>query len=91
MDLDVNAVQEGAADFFLVTLDIPGTASTLMDAILFSPEAARAWILGCNQNEISRKSQRCLNAADGNDTVFQGLPENFQGCLLYTSDAADEL
>lgn len=79
MDLDVNAVQERPADLFLVTLDIPGPASTLMDAVLFSPKAAGAGILGCYQDEISRESQCCLNAADGNNPVLQRLPENLQG------------
>ena len=94
-DVQINAVEQGAADFRHIAFNLRHGAMTLSSRIVAI--AARAWIQGSNEYKVGRKRSRIERTADGDVAVFERLSQNFQrgsiefGELVQKQDADDLL
>ena len=76
LEEDVDAVDKRTADATLVAGDQSGGAGALPEGV--AVVAAGARIHGAHQHEVSRKSYPSLRPADGNQLVFQWLPQHLK-------------
>ena len=73
--MQINAIEERTADFFLVAQELYRRAGARL--VRVRGKTAGAGILACDQNESSRKRQRALRAGNGNNAIFERLTQAF--------------
>ena len=78
-DVDVDAVEQGAADPFLVTGDRARRTGALFNRI--PVPAAGAGVHCRDEHEVRREGERALRARDGDDLIFERLAQGFEGAL----------
>jgi len=75
----VDAVEQGAADPFLVAGDCAGRAGALFDRIAMP--AAGAGVHGGDEHEVGGEGERALRARDSDDLIFERLAQGFESAL----------
>jgi hypothetical protein len=79
-DVQINSIQQGAADLCHVAFNLRNRAMALTARIVAI--AARAGVERGNEHEIGRKRRGIERAADRNVTIFKRLTENFECCSI---------
>ena len=77
--MDVDAVEQGTADAFLVAGDGHGGAATFFDRV--AVVAARAGIHGSDEHEVGGVGDGSQGTGDGDDFVFERLAQDFEDVL----------
>ena len=88
LDEQVDPVEQRAADALLVAGDSPGGADALLARV--AVVAAGTGVHRAEQHESGGKGRRPLGAADGDDFVFHGLAQNFEGALAELGELVEE-
>ena len=74
--IEVDAVEQGAADLLLVFYDLRGRTGAVVLAV--AEVAAGAGVHAGDERELGWESERALGAADGDDAVLQRLAQVLQ-------------
>ena len=75
-DVQVNAIKNGATDFFLIAVD--GAGQTLANPLLAAVVAAGAGVGGGNENKLGGVAHGACCPTNLDDAVFHGLPDGFE-------------
>src|SRR5690348_3327278 len=78
--MDVDAVEQWPGNFRHVALNLGGSAMAVARRI--AEEAARTGIHGGREHEAGREIHGKSGAGDGDNAVFEGLPEDFENIAL---------
>ncbi len=79
-DVNVDAIEERAGDAAHVGLDLARGAAALVARV--AVVAAGTGVEGGDEGDGGGEGERALDAGDGDDAVFEGLAEDFEGFLV---------
>ena len=87
-DVDIDAVEQRAADLAEVVLDLAGRAAAFAGGI--AVEAALAGIHGGHQHEAGGEAERHGGAGDAERAIFQRLAEHFENVARKLREFVEE-